>query len=59
MLTVSRQPAPPDVKSPGPPTDPKFDKTRFQSDNGQFELDYKPNGPMPVKGAVTVTLRVH
>ena len=59
MLTVSRQPAPPDVKPAGPATDPKFDKTRFQSDNGQFELDYKPNGPMPVKGDVTVTLRVH
>ena len=59
MLTVSRQPAPPNVKPAGPATDPKFDKTRFQSDNGQFELDYKPNGPMPVKGDVTVTLRVH
>ena len=59
MLTVSRQPAPADVKAPGPATDPKFDKTRFQSDNGRFELDYKPNGPMPVKGDVTVTLRVH
>jgi len=59
ILTVSRQPVAPDVKAPGPATDPKFDKTRFQSDNGQFELDYKPTGPMPVKGDVTVTLRVH
>ncbi|MGA8247573.1 MAG: hypothetical protein WB797_11765 [Nocardioides sp.] len=58
MLTVSRQPAPVDVKTP-PATDPTFDKTRFQSDSGQFDLDYKPNGPMPVKGDVTVTLRVH
>ena len=57
MLTVSRQPV--DVKPPAPATDPKFDKTKFSSDNGQFELDYKPNGPMPVKGDVTVTLRVH
>jgi outer membrane protein OmpA-like peptidoglycan-associated protein len=57
MLTLSRQPV--DVKPPAPATDPKFDKTRFSSDNGQFELDYKPNGPMPVKGDVTVTLRVH
>lgn len=58
MLTVSRQPAPVDVKAP-PATDPTFDKTRFIHDGESFELDYTPNGPVPVKGDVTVTLRVH
>jgi outer membrane protein OmpA-like peptidoglycan-associated protein len=56
MLTVSRQPV--DVKAP-PATDPKFDKTKFVNAGVRFELDYTPNGPMPVKGDVTVTLRVH
>ena len=59
MLTVSRQPAPVDVKAPAPATDPKFDKTTFSTDNTQFELTYKPKGPMPVKGDATVELRVH
>ena len=59
MLTVSRQPAPVDVKAAPPATDPKFDKTTFSTDNTQFELTYKPNGPMPVKGDATVELRVH
>ncbi len=58
MLTVSRQPAPVDVKAP-PATDPKFDKTRFIHAGESFDLDYTPNGPVPVKGDVTVTLRVH
>jgi outer membrane protein OmpA-like peptidoglycan-associated protein len=58
MLTVSRQPV--DTKAPpAPATDPKFDKTRFIHDDASFELDYTPNGPMPVKGDVTVILRVH
>lgn len=58
MLTVSRQPAPVDAKVP-PATDPTFDKTKFSSSGTKFELDYVPNGPMPVKGDVTVILRVH
>jgi outer membrane protein OmpA-like peptidoglycan-associated protein len=61
LLTVSRQPAPVDVKAPPPKpaTDPTFDKTTFSTDNTLFELTYKPNGPMPVKGDATVELRVH
>ena len=58
MLTVSRQPAPVDAKVP-PATDPTFDKTKFSSSGTKFELDYVPNGPMPVKGDVSVVLRVH
>jgi outer membrane protein OmpA-like peptidoglycan-associated protein len=58
MLTLSRQPAPPDVKAPGPPTDPVFDKKVFGESNPRFQLVYTPNGPMPVKGDAVYTLRV-
>ena len=39
MLTVSRQPAPVDVKAPAPATDPKFDKTTFSTDNTAVRAD--------------------
>ena len=39
MLTVSRQPVAPGVRAPGPATDPKFEKTTFQKDDGVFELN--------------------
>lgn len=58
MLTVSRQPAPPDAKAPAPATDPDFDKTTFGESNPRFQLVYRPNGPMPVKGEALYTLRV-
>ena len=58
MLTVSRQPAPVDVKAP-PATDPAFDHTIFGQSNPRFQLTYTPNGPVPVKGSALVTLRVH
>lgn len=58
MLTVSRQPAPVDVKAP-PATDPKFDHTVWGQSNPRFQLTYTPNGPAPVKGNALVTLRVH
>lgn len=57
MLTLNRQPTL--APAPAPATDPKFDRTVFISGGTRFDLEYKPNGPMPVKGDITVSLRVH